>query len=87
MSVNYAEIDDLLLENSSTISEAPFLAEVTTPDITCNDETLLQDTELNPLAEPFIPILADFSFNDTSEGPPPVEMYRQLMILIAQLIY
>ena len=70
MLVNHTGIDNLLLENSSVISEAPFLPEVTTPDITCNDDTLLQDTELNPSAEPFIPILADLSFNDTIEGPP-----------------
>ena len=57
------------LENSSIISETPFLADVPTPDITCNEDTLFQHTELNPSAEPFIPILADLSFNDTGEGP------------------
>ena len=69
MLANHAEIDDLLLENSSIISETPFLADVPTPDITCNEDTLFQHTELNPSAEPFIPILADLSFNDTGEGP------------------
>ena len=70
MLVNHAEIDNLLLENSSIISEVPFLVDVSTPDITDNDDTFLQDIELNPLAEPFIPILNDFSFDDTAEGLP-----------------
>ena len=51
-------------------SEIPFIVDVETPNITSNDDMLLENTELNPLAEPFIPLLAEYTFNDMLEQPP-----------------
>ena len=78
-------VDNLLLENSYIISEVPYpfqtflflltlqlllLPTMMTVARYSRNDDLLQDTELNPSAEPFIPILNDFSFNGTSEGLP-----------------
>ena len=60
-------------------SEIPFIVDVETPNITSNDDMLLENTELNPLAEPFILLLAEYTFNDMLEQPQ-VEMYPLLMI-------
>ena len=72
------ETNDLLLNaknpkdaniSNDSISEIPSVVDISTPDITCNNDTLLQDYQLNPLAEPFIPLLGEFSF-DTQEPSP-----------------
>lgn len=60
-------------------SEIPFIVDVETLNITSNDDMLLENTELNPLAEPFILLLAKYTFNDILEQPQ-VEMYPLLMI-------
>ena len=52
------------------ISKIPCVADVETPNITSNDDMLLENTDLNPLAEPFIPLLAEYTFNDMLEQPP-----------------
>ena len=54
---------------NDSVSEIPIVVDISTPDITCNNDTLLQDYQLNPLAEPFIPLLGEFSF-DTQEPSP-----------------
>ena len=48
---------------NDSVSEIPIVVDISTPDITCNNDTLLQDYQLNPLAEPFIPLLGEYIFD------------------------
>ena len=66
------DAEDILLNEESlkdtdsvindSISEISLVVDSSTPDISCNNDTLVQD-QLNPLAQPFIPLQRDDSFD------------------------